>query len=415
MGSPVFFIALGSWGDVAPVLRVAHGLRLDGVGSRIAVGSDYVARVEAQGFEAVDLGVQVEPLLASEIGQDWIKASAKGQQATVKASAGLFTELAPTASEAVASSIKPGETLISGMMTFGLGAALAEVRAMPHAQLLFMPLSPSHKATATAFPVTPWPSGLNRWSTGQAQRALERVNREWVNNVRWHVGRKAWTLLDYQAAFESTPVIYGVSPQFLPLAPDWPRHTVVTGHLLAENQVSTQPGLIEFLEENPRAIYIGFGSFNNSLSVREWDIAFEALKLTGRAAVVASPIATGLVPDAPTPVYAAGRVSHTWLFPRLASVVHHGGAGVAQATAVSGVPSVTVPVVGDQPYWARRLEQLGVGAKPIPYSRLTARNLADAINLVTDSPRYVRKVRTLKRLMLNENGPKVAAEFIKSL
>ena len=45
----------------------------------------------------------------------------------------------------------------------------------------------------------------------------------------------------------------------------------------------------------------------------------------------------------------------------MAAVVDHAGAGTTGAGLRAGVPSVTVPMLGDQPFWAARLAVLGVG------------------------------------------------------
>jgi vancomycin aglycone glucosyltransferase len=54
-------------------------------------------------------------------------------------------------------------------------------------------------------------------------------------------------------------------------------------------------------------------------------------------------------------------VNQRALFARVAAVVHHGGAGTTTAAALAGAPQVVVPQLYDQPYWARRVEALGVG------------------------------------------------------
>jgi UDP:flavonoid glycosyltransferase YjiC (YdhE family) len=71
----------------------------------------------------------------------------------------------------------------------------------------------------------------------------------------------------------------------------------------------------------------------------------------------------------------------------MAAVVHHGGAGTTAAGLRSGVPSIVVPFFADQPFWARRVQRLGVGPKPVPRGRLSAETLADAIQTaLTDQP-----------------------------
>ncbi|MGW4089089.1 glycosyltransferase [Nocardia sp. NPDC004750] len=59
---------------------------------------------------------------------------------------------------------------------------------------------------------------------------------------------------------------------------------------------------------------------------------------------------------------AIDEVNHQALFARVAAVIHHGGAGTTTAAARAGVPQVVVPQMMDQPYWARRVVDLGIGA-----------------------------------------------------
>ena len=89
--------------------------------------------------------------------------------------------------------------------------------------------------------------------------------------------------------------------------------------------------------------------------------------------------------DLPGSVLMVDGVPFSWLFPRVAAVVHHGGAGTTSAGLRAGVPSVVVPFFGDQPYWGQRVADLGVGPAPIPRKKLTAERLAQAIQVaVTD-------------------------------
>lgn len=81
-----------------------------------------------------------------------------------------------------------------------------------------------------------------------------------------------------------------------------------------------------------------------------------------------------------------GAVPHHWLFPQMAAVVHHAGAGTTAAGLLAGVPAVPVPIpvpiFTDQPFWAQRIHQLDTAAQPIAYKHLTARRLAASIDEV---------------------------------
>ena len=81
----------------------------------------------------------------------------------------------------------------------------------------------------------------------------------------------------------------------------------------------------------------------------------------------------------PEYAFALQSVPHSWLFPRVATVVHHGGAGTTGAGLRAGVPSILTPFIADQPSWARRVVELGAGPTPIPFGRLTPERLAEAI------------------------------------
>jgi vancomycin aglycone glucosyltransferase len=61
-----------------------------------------------------------------------------------------------------------------------------------------------------------------------------------------------------------------------------------------------------------------------------------------------------------------GEVNQQALFPHVAAVVHHGGAGTTAAAALAGTPQVIVPQAYDQHYWARRLRHLGIGTAHAP-------------------------------------------------
>lgn len=116
--------------------------------------------------------------------------------------------------------------------------------------------------------------------------------------------------------------------------------------------------------------------------------------------------------EAGTPVFAVGEVSHDWLFPQLAAVVHHGGSGTTHRAVLAGVPSMAVPVGYDQPYWGRRLAELGVAVPPVPYRKLSPARLASAIGQLTGDPGIAARAKQLGAVLSAENGASAAARII---
>jgi sterol 3beta-glucosyltransferase len=106
---------------------------------------------------------------------------------------------------------------------------------------------------------------------------------------------------------------------------------------------------------------------------------------------------------------------HSWLFPRMAAVVHHGGAGTTAAALRAGVPNVIVPYFADQPFWGSRVEALGVGPKPIPRQKLTAGRLDEAIEIAAGDGEMRRRAAELGKKIQAEDGVATAVPLIEAL
>lgn len=62
--------------------------------------------------------------------------------------------------------------------------------------------------------------------------------------------------------------------------------------------------------------------------------------------------------------------AHDLLLAYCQVLLHHGGSGTVAAALAAGVPQVVVPLQFDQPFWAGRLEHLGLAAAPLDASWL---------------------------------------------
>jgi sterol 3beta-glucosyltransferase len=117
------------------------------------------------------------------------------------------------------------------------------------------------------------------------------------------------------------------------------------------------------------------------------------------------------VDSIPEEIFILESAPHSWLFPRMAAVVHHGGAGTTAAGLRAGVPSIIIPFSNDQFAWGRRVYELGVGSKPIPRKKLTAERLSDAIKFALESNIKDASI-DLGIKIQSENGAETAARTI---
>jgi sterol 3beta-glucosyltransferase len=407
----VLLLAADSWGGVAAMITLAGALGDLGVSARIAAPSDFGDRVRAAGSDFVDLRMSVADWWAEQNAR-----SADWARSTVKTFAALRSgskEQARAAAALLADSVEPGEGIVSGPLSLGTAAGLAELR---HSRLVAWypaPMTPSRLPQATLNPLLRRPSRLNEWSGRFAARGAEWILRPAVNEGRKTLGLRPWTARDYLAAVDRTPSVYGVSPTLMPADPAWPARVTVTGHVLRTDPEPVIPeGLPQFLAEHPGTVHIGFGSWGSAIMQSDLDVACQALAMAGRSGIIAGPTQRGVLPGTSTPVFAVGEVSHDWLFPRLAAVVHHGGSGTTHRGVLAGVPSMAVPISFDQPYWGRRLAELGVGPPPVPYRKLTPARLAHAIEQMTGNPEIAARAKQLSTVLNTEHGPAVAARTI---
>ncbi len=134
------------------------------------------------------------------------------------------------------------------------------------------------------------------------------------------------------------------------------------------------------------------------------EIVLKALAIANRRGVLSlgwGGLSRGDLPDS---VIQIDDAPHDWLFPKMAAVVHHGGAGTTAAGLRAGVPSVVIPFFGDQWFWGWRVAELGAGPAPIPRRKLTAGLLARAIEFATTDRHVRERAAGLGRLIRAERG-----------
>jgi len=211
------------------------------------------------------------------------------------------------------------------------------------------------------------------------------------------------------------PTLYSYSSSVVPKPPDWGEHIHVTGYWFLDHSSDWQPSadLVNFLEAGPPPVYIGFGSMTNRAPEATAKIVLEALKRSGQRGLIATGWGGLKSADLPDGVFKLESVPHDWLFPRVAAVVHHGGAGTTAAGLRVGVPSVLVPHFGDQPFWARQVVRLGVGPKAIPRKRMTAEKLGAAIATAVTDENIQARAAALGERIRTEDGVEKAIEVVE--
>jgi sterol 3beta-glucosyltransferase len=214
------------------------------------------------------------------------------------------------------------------------------------------------------------------------------------------------------------PVFHGFSPSVIPRPADWRPGLEVSGYWWPAGPPgwAPPPELADFLAAGPPPLFAGLGSMAPDNAAQLSDVIAGAAREAGVRVVLQAGRA-GLT----WPVQLAdqailiGEVPHDWLFPQMAALIHHAGAGTTGAGFRAGTPAIAVPMLGDQPFWAARIASLGTGPRPIPLRRLTVPALAAAIRQVTTVPDYRERARALATRIASEDGTKPVAEALSHL
>ena len=219
----------------------------------------------------------------------------------------------------------------------------------------------------------------------------------------------------YHPKSRPIPILHAHSRHVVPKPADWGPDIHVTGYWFTDPDSDWVPpdDLARFLASGPPPAYVGFGSMPQQEGSDPSEAVLAAIRTTNTRAIIAT--GWGALSDAATSdnVHVLKSAPHDWLFPKCSAVVHHGGAGTTHEGLRWGRPSLVCPVFGDQPFWGRRVAALRAGPAPVPFRRLTADKLSDALAALQDSGSEAA-AKALGERIRSENGTETAADLIEA-
>lgn len=416
--------ASGSRGDVQPFVALALGLESAGHDVVVAAPKNFRSHVEAHHLTFHPFSVDVDEVMRSEVGRSWLGHSSHSPALEVRLVAAMVGEWAEQMARESIALAGTADVFISGVMTLDVVDALVKAGGGRHVIAL---LAPFHASSAGAVGLqSPRPTGssrLNRWAGTATEYALGYGFGSPGVAARRALDLPTGTIprtgSRYRDVLRSTPTVLGVSPQVVPPASDWPAWVRTTGYWPLATPVEWQPDgeLVRFLNAGEPPVYVGFGSMSTRDPEGTLATIVSGLRLAGRRGVIHRGGAElgGVARNAPgvsDQVMLVDDVPHAWLFPRVAGVIHHGGAGTTAAGLRAGIPGGVVPHIGDQPYWGRRIAELGVGAMPVPRHQFTADRLALMLEQMSAST-AVERARSLGESLRDERGVAHAVSFIE--
>ncbi len=414
----ICLLAWGSRGDVQPLVALGRGLRTAGYEVSVAAGRDFTPTITAAGLTADPFDIDIAEATQSDLGRRWLEGSSGGIRQESRLMREVVESFAPIAADGLARMVDCYDVFVSGLLTMDPMLSIARATGRRHILAALAPSAPTRSGRASLYPVRPDADTWINLAAGYLGAAgAHRVLRPVGDATRARLGLPRQGFRRYVREAQGTPVLHGVSPHVVPPATDTAARVTTTGYWVDPPDPAYTPPdqLAAFLADGPAPVYLGFGS----MPTRDPDALFttmtEALTRIGRRGIVHGNWDGWRPGRTPDGILMVDAVPHDWLFPRAAAVVHHGGSGTTGSAVRSGVPQLVVPHMGDQPYWGRRVAELGVAVPPIRRHDLSTDRLAAALAvLVTDDPMAAR-ARDLGERVRAEDGVARAVEATQRL
>lgn len=409
----VTLITIGSHGDVQPCAVLGRELTRRGHRVRVAALEGFRDYVEGEGLEYLRIAGEAKEVIARLIGED-VK--------PLEYFRGLELLLDPVKDEFLRDIERAceGTDLVAYSVLGGVAYHAAQAKGVPCVRMMFVPIDATREFPAMTAPDLGFLPGYNRLTYAAGDLLWSRFTRRRLNGWRESMGLRPVAPFEfpYRRALDGEPVptLYAVGDAVLRKPSDWGRHIELSGFWFKDegSGFEPDPALAEFLAAGPKPVYVGFGSMVGGDFGRLLDEVVEGLELAGARAVLSAGWGGLAGRNLPASVHQIGFVPHGWLFGRVAAVVHHGGAGTVAAGLRAGAPTLVVPFGGDQPFWGRRVHELGAGPRPIPVRRFTARAFAAALREAVGDPAMRARAGAIGAALRAEDGPAKAADFLEA-
>jgi rhamnosyltransferase subunit B len=387
--------AIGSYGDVHPMVGLSAALAARGHDVTIVTNPYFADVVASAGLEMLPIGTAEDYIKLSQHPDLWHPIG--GSRLVLKhAAGGLLRPLY----DILRTHYVPGQTVLcahgldlaSRVVGDKLGAPVASVDLAPS---MFWTLYDSPRLTGalTGPRVPSWVKRLQYWASDTL--FVRPILGGDLNGLRRELGLAPVKRIFSQWLHDTELVVAMFPDWFGPRQPDWPSNIRLVGFPLWDVSAGAElPGDVqEFLAAGTPPIAFSPGSANRS-AAQFFSAAVEACETSGRRGILLTKYAEQLPAKLPPSVRHFGFVPLSRLLPRTAALVHHGGIGSCAQGLAAGVPHLVRPMAFDQFDNSRRLVQLGV-AEEISVRKFRGRAISAALERLLNSSDVATRSREL--------------------
>ena len=399
----VLLSSIGSRGDVQPI--VALGLELQRLGhrARLCVAPNFKEWIESYGLECTPIGPDLQKMTGGTVPGKPVLPFSKEQLRQ------LANQMVRGQFQVITEAARDCDLIVAAGALQIATRSIAAAQNIPYVFVAYCPaVLPSSKYPPPKMGghysfTLPESENLQLWK--EDEESFDKFGAV-LNEERAKIGQDPVTSVQ-RHMFTDHPWL-AADPVLAPAFPLTGMEVVQTGAWMISEETPLPDDLENFLADGEPPIYLGFGSMR--ASDQTGHVLIEAARALGLRSILSQRWA-GLTPSDMGPAddcLSIGDVNHAKLFPRVAAIVHHGGAGTTATAARAGTAQVIIPHNYDQFYWAHRVHQLGAGVSGPLRDDLTVDNLVQALREALRPEVRMRAHEVATRLELH--GARIAAE-----
>ncbi|RSL56951.1 hypothetical protein CEP54_008512 [Fusarium duplospermum] len=419
---------IGSRGDVQPFIALAHELQIHGHRIRLATHDVFETFVQSSNIEFYPVGGDPSQLMAYMVKNPGLIPSIDSLRAgDINTKRKMIAQMLDGFWDScIMPDPKTGDPFVAD-------AIIANPPSFAHvhcAEALGVPLHMMFTMPWTSTGAFPHPlANINDPSTGKEREVANYLSYSVVEFLTWQglgdlvnhwretkLGLEHVPMNEGPRLLKSleVPFTYCWSPALIPKPREWGHNISISGFFFRQPPSYHPPSDLEaFLKSGPKPIYVGFGSIVVDDPARLTIMVLKAIKTAGVRAIISQGWSKLEGEDDPD-IFYVGDCPHEYLFQQVSAVVHHGGAGTTACGLFYGRRrSLSRSLESNQPFWGQMVANASAGPQPIPYSSLTSRNLAEAIEFSL-TPDVESGAQRMSESMKVESGVQAAVQHFHS-
>ena len=390
----LLLVGIGTRGDVQPILALAQAAAARGHQPRVAAPPEFKDWIERHGFEFTPVGLNIRQFLADH------PEVLTGRPSKAMAGWQTFFATLPAQARDVRAAAHGAQAIVWGGLAFS-APSVAEFLRIPALGVLYSTsLSPSAQHPPVALPWQNLPGWVNRLLWFINRVLGERITGPMLTSARAELGLPRVGL--HQHLFMDARFMVATDEEVFPSDPAWGGRFPRANYVFYDDPAPLEPQLQAWLDAGEPPVFVDFGSMSGAGTQRAAGVVLQALAGTGRRCLIGAGLmsASGNQ-DLPAGWRVVHAAPHALLFPRVAAVIHHGGAGTIANALRAGVPQVILPLILDQYQHAHHLHRAGLAPRPVQMERITAQGLIGALDAALALPPAPR-LRMAQRLRASD-------------